>query len=510
MSLVWPDGRETYPEEYALTKRESVRVTTAKRIIDDVLTEFVGTDEAGNIAYVISPESAEAIRAALSRKWKTYTSLFKLARRVLSGDWYTLVLSTNEKVLDEAGPGYLAMYLITRQSYEKGQIESVVKEPVNKEPGATPLSSANNAAEMREQLHLPAGSQFLYSAEWHTLILLDKLADSIEAGTIEQVSIPKWRIKSNPLTMSLINVEKRSRSPGRYDKNTSTITYQAGDNVKIVVPTDKDGVIALNDPNAAKMLDLLQVMAYETKYSDTMVSIPMREFMRIRGLKDAKHAKEQALKAIEALDALQFSYYTSKGDLDRFSLSQRRSKVDGRVIRFRFTQDYFSYIRQEKASIEYPKEMQSLPMRGSAYFFARRIIEQKRRNIGRASDIENRVSVASLLKCSRLPMPEDVPRGHIKKRITDPFDEALEAIVSSGIISGYTYQHTGGGELSAAELDAMWTDYDLFTSLTVAVEWGSNAPDYSRIAERRKAHQAAALAAAPPKRKRGRPRKKNL
>src|SRR5699024_7229488 len=160
-------------------------------------------------------------------------------------------------------------------------------------------------------------------------------------------------------------------------------------------------------------------------------------------------------------DNLSFTFTDRKGNMQRIALSQRTSGVSGRDIYFRYNQDYFGYLRATKEKTEYPEAMQRLS--GRAYFLARWNIDQTRRHLGRDGNIENRVSVSKLLEIGGLPRPDEVPSGHIKKRITLPFDKALEDIVNNGeIIAGYTYRHSGGRELTDEELETMWTDYNLF------------------------------------------------
>lgn len=501
MPRVWQKGREDFPEEYALTQREAVRVGNAQRIINDVLKRYIATDEQGNISYVLNTSSAAAVGEAFKKKGPSFKNLVKLSQRVLASEWYTLTLATEEKVLDEAGPGFMVLYLVTRDSFAENKVVKAVREPIE-----GPLFNTVCMKELREQLGLADNNRFLYPAEWEALLLISKIATVYtgeSAPTQENTSI----VKSAPVLMALISVEKNSI--GRFDKTTKTVTYQAGGGVEITIPADAQGVIALNDPNAAKMLDLLQILAYKAGYADTLVSIPFREFMEIRGLKDIKSAKEQAHKAIDTLDNLSFTFTDKKGNMQRIALSQRTSGVSGRGIYFRYNQDYFGYLKATKEKTEYPMAMQRLS--GRSYIFARWIIDQKRRNLGRDGNIENRVSVSKLLKISGLPQPNEVPSGHIKKRITLPFDKALEDIVNNGdIIAGFTYRHRGGRELTDEETETMWTDYNLFKSLVIETEWGSMEPEYSQIRERRAAHKAIAATSTEPKKKRGRPKKQPI
>ena len=498
MPRLWEQGRENFPEEYALTQREAVRVGNAQRIINDVLKRYIATDERGNISYVLNSSSASAVYEAFNKKGPNFKNLVKLSERVLASEWYTLTIATEGKVLETAGPGYMVLYLVTRDSFAENKVVKAVREPIDK-----PIMSAAERKEAREQLGLAPGNRFLYPAEWEALLLISKIATVYtgeSAPTQENTSI----VKSAPVLMALISVEKNSI--GRFDKTTKTVTYQAGGGVEITIPADAQGVIALNDPNAAKMLDLFQILAYKAGYADTLVSIPFREFMEIRGLKDIKSAKEQAHKAIDTLDNLSFTFTDKKGNMQRIALSQRTSGVSGRGIYFRYNQDYFGYLKATKEKTEYPMAMQRLS--GRSYIFARWIIDQKRRNLGRDGNIENRVSVSKLLKISGLPQPNEVPSGHIKKRITLPFDKALEDIVNNGdIIAGFTYRHRGGRELTDEETETMWTDYNLFKSLVIETEWGSMEPEYSQIRERRAAHKAIAATSTEPKKKRGRPKK---
>lgn len=132
MPRLWEQGRENFPEEYALTQREAVRVGNAQRIINDVLKRYIATDERGNISYVLNSSSASAVYEAFNKKGPNFKNLVKLSERVLASEWYTLTIATEEKVLETAGPGYMVLYLVTRDSFAENKVVKAVREPIDK------------------------------------------------------------------------------------------------------------------------------------------------------------------------------------------------------------------------------------------------------------------------------------------------------------------------------------------------------------------------------------------
>lgn len=488
--------REEAPGLFALTYKESRYIIRIGNIISEVLNSYIATDESGKVEKQPGTESKAAILQAFKDKRISRATALALASRVLSGKWYSLLLYGNQAALDaiRADTGYEGIIYFIECSDGKNGVIHPAEHPAYYSIRDTSLSLAQMKIAERDALGLTADYKYLYSAELY--ILKDIVALCAEPERVDGEAGGYWKMKSSPMIAALALASPRTQ---RIDIMSDTAALQS-QNVTVYL-TNETSRAVLRDINAAKLLDLVYKEAYQTSYKQMRFSFPLKEVMQMQGKTDEKAARAQYTKALDLLDGIELEARAG-ADYQRVAVSQRESGINNGRINFTITLAFLEGIRNTKQVALYHPLMQKLPAKGNAYPFARAFMEQKRRNIGKAYGIENRLSVVNLLGISTLPNIDRVPSGQAGQKIIEPFRRALDAIEEAGIFS-YRLCHSNGIDITDGELARIDTDYSLFASLYIEVKWFTE-PDYSHLLERKEQHKALAAAKAQPPRKRGR------
>ena len=145
--------RDMEPDAYTLTYDEAITILRANNIVETVIIQNNFTKEdkvTGKKIGNITPENIPIIINAITQRGLDPDEIYNLADRVLSGNWYTLLISSNRQQ-----PGYM---LISNVS---GRRESRIL-TVEEYPKIYEGSTRN---EQRKILRLPKGTGFLFSAE---------------------------------------------------------------------------------------------------------------------------------------------------------------------------------------------------------------------------------------------------------------------------------------------------------------------------------------------------------
>ena len=235
--------------------------------------------------------------------------------------------------------------------------------------------------------------------------------------------------------------------------------------------------------SAVMLLDILLITAAKNGLRDTLVSLPLSEYMQIRGLTSRKDAMSCAKLDLQALDRISFEYLGR--DIRKGEMWQRISISGGRIeaveygnIAFRFGQDFFDLFCNGKCKNKYSyMYMPCEALKGNTrhlpykYWFGRRIALHKRMNIGKGN--ENKVSVKTLItNAPNYPDYERIRSGtdrHITERILDVFERCMNALGSV-----ITWDYAGAGEVSTyktfitAVINAHWQHYPYTTNLALS------------------------------------------
>ena len=164
------DARAAEPGAYALTYEEAITVKRAHNIIETVVlqNDFVSYDTTTRTrTFILNPESTQKIIEAFEQRGFDADELYLLADRVLSGNWYTLIISSQYSPGKGKGPGFC---LIANVNGKRD--EGILK--IEDYPA---VYDGSNRAAQRDALKLPRDAGFLFSAEWADLETLRQVCD---------------------------------------------------------------------------------------------------------------------------------------------------------------------------------------------------------------------------------------------------------------------------------------------------------------------------------------------
>jgi hypothetical protein len=204
-------------------------------------------------------------------------------------------------------------------------------------------------------------------------------------------------------------------------------------------------------PTAQQLLDALLIEATESSKSpeeseDTLVTLPLKKYMQIRGLSDEKHARSQVKEDLDSLAKLRI-YFAEKNNNYDFPICGGKGIVRG-VITIRFDKDFFKLYRSYPV-MAYHEELLKINLRANPYSLrlGRRILEHKNMNIGKSN--ENIMRVATLLDAiPEMPSYEELGEaGQVRKRIIDPFERDMNYFEKANM---FTWHYCGknGAEMS--------------------------------------------------------------
>jgi len=234
--------------------------------------------------------------------------------------------------------------------------------------------------------------------------------------------------------------------------------------------------------SAAMLLDCLMIIATDGGLRDTFIELPLKKYMIMRGLKDEKSVRAQVKRDIDAFKRVRCSYYkyNKKKERKYYSghIADKTFEAAGLIfngkIYFRFSQNFFDIFKvNEKGKYLYmylPKEalQGNIKQHPHKYWFARKISEHKRMNLGKPN--ENIIGVRTLIEaCPNLPSYENIANGNrnITKRMIKPFERDMNEL--NEILS---WHYTSKQESPK--------DYESFISATVTIQWESY-PDVEKL-----------------------------
>jgi len=250
--------------------------------------------------------------------------------------------------------------------------------------------------------------------------------------------------------------------------------------------------------SALQLLDIIIMDFTEKGAEDTdrEISIPLKNYMEMRGLKDEKEARKQIKEDLEALYNLKFEKFTQpihgkKEDFFNLAIIGSHGIENGKIIVS--LDGVFSKLLAYYPAIPIHKGVFKLKANKNpcAYYFSKKIHEHKFMNSGKKN--EDIIAVMTLLEAAQnvLPSYEEVFNGNrdYKKKIIAPFYRDMEALVDIGMLSEWTYWHKNGIPLTYAELDNL--DYETFKGLNVKVTWTEYPDQSNRLEAKNKRIKAA-------------------
>jgi hypothetical protein len=236
---------------------------------------------------------------------------------------------------------------------------------------------------------------------------------------------------------------------------------------------------------AARLLDSLMITATRNGLQNTLVTLPIREYLDMRGLKDEREIRRQVRSDIDALERISFEYKgtgKNRGAWLKVSISGGTvGQIKNGDIVFRFNQDFFDSFKvgSKLMYMYFPHEALKGNIKENPwkYWLARKISEHKRMNIGKPN--EDTISVQTLIDaCPNYPTYEKIMKEDraISRRIIEPFERDLNALSPS-----ISWEYQG--------LNESPRNYQEFIAANIVVHW-SEYPDTLKLEARKKKRAA--------------------
>ena len=289
-------------------------------------------------------------------------------------------------------------------------------------------------------------------------------------------------IRQGNATNALTKLKAVEGKTAKIDAITGTATITKG-NFTLTIPQYIK--LAGLKTSTYQLLDALTVALTVTGAKSPTVVIPLEEYMKRRGLKDRKEAKNQVKADMEVLRQASITGEEKRGkNTVAYSFvniaDSGEVKRNGDIV-FTFGHTFYQMLISYPV-MPYPTQLQTINNKRNpnSYYLLRKIAEHKNMNIGKAN--EDTIAVKTLLSIAPyIPSLEEVMTGNrnISDRIITPFERDMDALEETLI---WNYCRSNGEPLTDEELQSF--SYDLFSSLMVKTSW-KNYPDQTARLERK-------------------------
>ena len=190
-----------------------------------------------------------------------------------------------------------------------------------------------------------------------------------------------------------------------------------------------------------------------------LASIPIDEYMGLRGKVDVKQTIDQTLTAMAHLRGVEIEVFEGNRLVTHAALYGGYYNTKKDMIEFRFTPEFVAMLPSDMF-MEYPTLLLRVNPRLNpwSYSLGRKLAEHKRINITDGKNGGNSISVKSLLEaCSDFPNPSKT--RHIKEKIIEPFERDMNALKEM-----LSWQYRDGKpkdyrEFISSMIDITWNDY---------------------------------------------------
>lgn len=287
---------------------------------------------------------------------------------------------------------------------------------------------------------------------------------------------------------SATNALSKIRSDrAKVDEITGIATIKSG-NLKVSLRDFQS--IAGFKTSTHKLLDALTRKFTETGAKSPFVTLPLDEYMELRGISDKKEARKQVNADLLTMYNTDLEFTEKRRGADGGWFKMRICDAVGVVKRgnilFSFGSTYYSYLMR-CTIMPYPKDAFRLDDRKNpnSYYLARRISEHKNMNAGKPN--EDIISVETLLAaCPYLPKyaeVKDTDRA-FGRRIVEPFERDMNALSSF-----LSWEYCGKNGSPLPEHDLSMQDYETFAATRIHVFWTGEYPDQTKRLERKEARK---------------------
>ncbi len=305
-------------------------------------------------------------------------------------------------------------------------------------------------------------------------------------------------IRQGTSTNALTKFRAITGQTATIDSVTGTATIKQG-NFTLTIPNYEQ--LAGLKTSTYQLLDAITVALTESGAKSPTVILPLSEYMKRRGLKDRKEAKNQAKADMEILRQASFTWEEKRGkNTNSFTFvnlaDSGEIRRNGDIV-FTYGNTFYNVLLGYPV-MPYPAQLQTLNSKRNpnSYYFLRKIAEHKNMNIGKKN--EDVIAVKTLLAVAPfIPTYEEVMQSKgraLTRQIIEPFERDLDALEET---LSWTYCHSNNAPLTDEELATL--SYDLFKDLLIHTEWKDYPDQTARL--QRKAEAIEKQTQAKPKKK---------
>ena len=223
-----------------------------------------------------------------------------------------------------------------------------------------------------------------------------------------------------------------------------------------------------------QLLDILLEVYTNSGGHSEMITIPLKDYMERRGLKDEKSARQQIKEDLNTLENIKMTFTQKlrggKNGTSYFDvgiLQHSKGIVNGVITVYLDT--VFHTLLGGYNPMPYPTLLWQLSENRNphSFYFLRKISEMKFMNAGKLN--EDTIAVLTLLEASpNMPKYEEIAETdrHYGRRFIEPFERDMDALDE---VLTWEYCHSNNIPLTDEELSAM--NYEIFHKLYVKIHW---------------------------------------
>lgn len=290
-------------------------------------------------------------------------------------------------------------------------------------------------------------------------------------------------IRQGTSTNALTKFRAITGQTATIDSVTGTATIKQG-NFTLTIPNYEQ--LAGLKTSTYQLLDAITVALTESGAKSPTVILPLSEYMKRRGLKDRKEAKNQAKADMEILRQASFTWEEKRGkNTNSFTFvnlaDSGEIRRNGDIV-FTYGNTFYNVLLGYPV-MPYPSQLQTLNSKRNpnSYYFLRKIAEHKNMNIGKKN--EDIIAVKTLLAVAPfIPSYDEVMQSKgraLTRQIIEPFERDLDALEET---LSWTYCHSNNAPLTDEELATL--SYDVFKDLLIHTEW-KDYPDQTARLQRK-------------------------
>ncbi|MBQ8691529.1 MAG: hypothetical protein IJ520_00170 [Synergistaceae bacterium] len=276
-------------------------------------------------------------------------------------------------------------------------------------------------------------------------------------------------MRQGVLTNTLTQLKSNSKNI-ELNKMTGTATMKRGN---LTVSFEKFSEIIGLRTSTHKLLDALMIEFTETGGRDTEITLPLKKYMELRGLKNERSAREQVEADLETLFNAKITFTEKlRGKKTADFLDARlviNKGIRRGIIYCTFNPIFHEYMLQHGVMLMAKKAL-ALDDRyhPHCYYIIKKLLEHKCMNFYKSNS--NIISVKSLLEAAPgIPTYDEVAAHdrHYERQIITPFENEMDSLEEKGLIK-WEYCHSNELPLSDDELEKM--DYYTFSKLLIKFE----------------------------------------